>query len=1807
MAVNDIAVQEFVNAIKEPPQDTNKTYNATVSHIDEEGVVWVNIHGSDKETPTASTSTEVKRGDNVTVQWRNNKLYIGGNYSNPSAGMETVQPSVDYVSELIDKDVTVNSINAATGYIKDLTAEHITADDIQAGTGYIKELRADNITAEDISASSGYIKDLKADNIEADDIIADHGTIGSLDVNYAKVNAANIDSAAIRNAWVDKIMVQTGLLAYSSQIYTLDAIEVNAANITAGTLDVNRLIVTVGEGSSAQKYLVNIDPSTGTPSYEKLDGNIVEPRTITADKIVAGAITTNEITANNLQGTSGWINLHEGKFFYGDGASFASATNAISWNGSKLQIKADEFLLSTGQTIQDSIESVENWFYSVPPTTSNPPANSWTTTNLKEQHLRDIYFDTTSGKSYRWAKEGSTYKWVEIEDVELSALAKDLHDNYPPYSEFTVQPDQIAIEVGKKVGTNEVIAKINASTEGVQIQAAKVDIAGAAVFNNYSTTTEMNNAIGDAVDGIEVGGRNLLLDTDASSLTKVNASANRYISNTSVTGYTATFEAMSGLPTNNKYALRISQTDNFTYDHFLTFYSGQGVPLIRGNEYTMSVWCKKVSGSNLKLPLELGATSYLVSSFYDVPNDNEWHRYSWTFTAPTGDNYYYANTSNTRIYCGSIKNATSAYEVLFCGWKLESGNKATDWTLAPEDVQGEIDAKKSVHTLMSSSGGSTYANILAWTAEGRANTSWGIDTTATPIDNIKVGDTVRVAYKVTDMNNAYVYVIGTFERSSGSAVYLTMHGLDTTIIDGGNILTNSIGANQIAANSIGAKHLTISDNTNLATANEMYESSLPPLSGGPVIDGGYLVKKSETGTFLFVTDYQPSSFKTNDELYYEFYGKAAVAGNVALTIWGYDGTPPTHSNVISNGGGTISLTTSEAFYSGTITLARTEWPTKTQYLLGFNDARSTKSQIYIRKLIIRRKNGGELIVDGSITSDHISANKISASKIKVDEINIGAAQITSGTIATARIPNLSADKITSGTINIGRIPDDALNSKIEVGGTNLLKEIGALINPTAYNFARISLTEKLVAGQTYTFQVWGVYFSNTPNTSNTVGVYWGGGNISLGTISSFSNGYGYVTFTPTAANVAHADASHYYFNLYNTVPSSSKTARGITITQWKLEKGNKPTAWTPSPTDKEGKENILRGTDKMLNGNGYYTTGTFRASGGTISHGNFTNGSIISGATGYAIVTNSGSSATTVGMAQDIIPAKYATKGLPYTLSGWVKGNSTAVGTMVYMQPLWKSSTQKMEPQSTPTAYRVALDTQWQYVSLTGTLIGDQVTDVISGGYVYALSMPVGGELHVAGLKLEQSTGASAWSCGTEARADTYVTDIDENGIYISPAGQSPTSSAAGNSVKINANGTYVYKSNYLKAKYEDTITLYGGSNASGANPKTEVSSTEVAMYGADGNKRVSISSGSGVVLGLSNKGHVTITDATVSLYDTNNKERTQVNTSGLLVKNAAGNTKASIYDTITLYAGAGTYPLAQISGSAIKMAQSANNYINVNSSGLQIYQNNSNVANFGASTIELGKNSNTSIIKFCNGLGTIQKTQKRWDEETPYQDFLTLQSASVSLETPSTASYYGTIAVYSGTASNQGGVIDITANGQDDEYARLYVGAYYNDNSDANEAIISMDADWIELERGSIYHLSYNLPGKHSQTANAIWHKNDAGSYKLCQPNSSSRRYKEDIKPVENDRLDPHRLYDIPVMQFKFKEGYFEQDDPYEQDRKDVIGFIAEDVYEHYPQAAIMIDEEAENWDERYIIPPMLKLIQEQNDRITELERRLS
>ncbi len=105
---------------------------------------------------------------------------------------------------------------------------------------------------------------------------------------------------------------------------------------------------------------------------------------------------------------------------------------------------------------------------------------------------------------------------------------------------------------------------------------------------------------------------------------------------------------------------------------------------------------------------------------------------------------------------------------------------------------------------------------------------------------------------------------------------------------------------------------------------------------------------------------------------------------------------------------------------------------------------------------------------------------------------------------------------------------------------------------------------------------------------------------------------------------------------------------------------------------------------------------------------------------------------------------------------------------------------------------------------------------------------------------------------------------------------------------------------------------------------------------------------------------------------------------------------------------------------------------------------------------------------------------------------------------------------------------------------------------------------------------------------------------------NTSSQRYKKDIKELKDEELNSEKLYDLKVKQFKYKKEY----QPNEKDsryNKNLVGFIAEDVAEIYPIAADFNEEgQVENWNERYLIPAMLDLIQKQNERIKALEEKV-
>jgi hypothetical protein len=136
----------------------------------------------------------------------------------------------------------------------------------------------------------------------------------------------------------------------------------------------------------------------------------------------------------------------------------------------------------------------------------------------------------------------------------------------------------------------------------------------------------------------------------------------------------------------------------------------------------------------------------------------------------------------------------------------------------------------------------------------------------------------------------------------------------------------------------------------------------------------------------------------------------------------------------------------------------------------------------------------------------------------------------------------------------------------------------------------------------------------------------------------------------------------------------------------------------------------------------------------------------------------------------------------------------------------------------------------------------------------------------------------------------------------------------------------------------------------------------------------------------------------------------------------------------------------------------------------------------------------------------------------------------------------------------------------------------------------------------GNVYTLDAFYNQDASTSANAANTRMDTDG-RTRRSTASSARFKEDIVDLSSVAdLNPIGLLSLPIRAFKFKSDYLDATD----NRSGILvpGLIAEEVAEHYPIAADRgADGLVENWNERFVIPGMLALIQDLNTRIKTLE----
>lgn len=141
------------------------------------------------------------------------------------------------------------------------------------------------------------------------------------------------------------------------------------------------------------------------------------------------------------------------------------------------------------------------------------------------------------------------------------------------------------------------------------------------------------------------------------------------------------------------------------------------------------------------------------------------------------------------------------------------------------------------------------------------------------------------------------------------------------------------------------------------------------------------------------------------------------------------------------------------------------------------------------------------------------------------------------------------------------------------------------------------------------------------------------------------------------------------------------------------------------------------------------------------------------------------------------------------------------------------------------------------------------------------------------------------------------------------------------------------------------------------------------------------------------------------------------------------------------------------------------------------------------------------------------------------------------------------------------------------------------------------LEGDVIGSISGTASLKSLRLTNLQSATDGAALVVGSSGM--VFKRSSSSKRYKdigESIIPSEIEEW-----YKIEPVWAKYKDGYLAEGD--ENEGRYLPMFIAEDVEEHFPQAATHVNNQIEDWNYRMMIPAMFAMIKQQKSEIDNLK----
>lgn len=204
-------------------------------------------------------------------------------------------------------NATIEWEKVSKSFITDLTADNAYIEHLKATIGEFGYITAKNAdltyaTITSLKAVDGKIDTLSSKAITTENLsakVADLGYLSaeSADLKYANIKLSNIEVADIATLFAEVGLIDRATIVEGHITGFLDSVEVNAANITVGTLVADRILL---KGENGLLYSLNNLGELQSKTVDTLDGYILTDRTVNADKIVAKSITASELDVEKV-------------------------------------------------------------------------------------------------------------------------------------------------------------------------------------------------------------------------------------------------------------------------------------------------------------------------------------------------------------------------------------------------------------------------------------------------------------------------------------------------------------------------------------------------------------------------------------------------------------------------------------------------------------------------------------------------------------------------------------------------------------------------------------------------------------------------------------------------------------------------------------------------------------------------------------------------------------------------------------------------------------------------------------------------------------------------------------------------------------------------------------------------------------------------------------------------------------------------------------------------------------------------------------------------------------------------------------------------------------------------------------------------------------------------------------------------------------------------------------------------------------------------------------------------------------------